>query len=55
MKVIKLLYSVFKAGAYWFNTYHTHYINKLSMMEFTYDFCLLYTNGNDKNFEVVGL
>ena len=55
MKVIKPLYSVPKANAYWFITYHTHHINKLFIMESTYDFCLLYINGNDKSFEIVGL
>ena len=55
MKVIKPLYGIPEAGAHWFNTYHTHHINKLSMMESTYDSCLLYTDGNDKGFGVVGL
>ena len=55
MKVIKPLYGVPEASTYWLNTYHTHHINKLSMMESTYDSCLLYTDGNDKGFGVVGL
>lgn len=55
IKVIKLLYNVSKAKAYWFNTYQTHHINKLSIIEFTYDFCLFYINGNDISFKVVGL
>lgn len=55
MKVIQLLYSVLKASAHWFNTYYTHHINKLFMIEFTYDFCLLYTDGNNKSFGIVGL
>lgn len=55
MKVIKLLYSVFEVDAHLFNTSQTNPINKLSMMESIYDFCLLYTNGNDKGFEVAGL
>ena len=55
MKVIKPLYGVPEAGAHWFNTYHTHHINKLSMMESTYDSCLLYTDGNDKSFGIIGL
>ena len=38
MKVIKLLYSVPKADVHWFNTYHTHYIKKLFMIESIYDF-----------------
>lgn len=55
MKVIKSLYGVPKADAYWFNTYHTHYINKLFIIESTYNFCLLYTDGSSKGFEVVDL
>lgn len=55
MKVIKLLYGVLKAGAYWFNTYYSYHINKLSIMEFTYDFCLRYTNDDDKGFGIVNL
>lgn len=35
MKVIKSLYSIFKADAHWFNIYHIHYINKLSMTKST--------------------
>ena len=55
MKVIKPLYSNPEVDTYKFNTYHTHYINKLSMMESTYDSCLLYTNSNNKSFGVVDL
>ena len=55
MKVIKPLYGVSEAGAHWFNIYHTHHINKLSMMESTYDFCLLYTDSSKKDFGIVGL
>lgn len=55
MKVIKPLYGVPEAGAHWFNIYHTYHINKLSMMESTYDSCLLYMVGSNKGFGVVGL
>lgn len=55
IKIIKPLYGVPKARAHWFNTYHTHHINKLSIIESTYDFCLFYIDDNDKGFGVVGL
>lgn len=55
MKVIKPLNSVPKASAHLFYIYHTHQINKLSMIVFTYDFCWVYTDGNDKSFKVVSL
>ena len=55
MKVIKPLYGVSEVGAHWFNTYYTHHINKLSIMESTYDSCLIYTDGNDKRFGVISL
>ncbi len=55
LKVIKPLYGISEAGAHWFNTYHTHHINMFSMMESTYNSCLLYTDGSNKGFGVVGL
>ncbi len=42
LKVIKLLYDVLKADNHWFKTYHDHYIDKLSMISFIYNSCLLY-------------
>lgn len=55
MKDIKPLYNIPKAGAHRFNTYHTHHMNELSMIEFSYDFCLFYIDSNDKSFGVVSL
>jgi hypothetical protein len=43
LKVIKPLYGVPEAGAHWFNTYQKHHKNKLSMIESTFDPCLLHT------------
>ncbi len=42
LKVIKSLYDVSKADNHWFKTYHDHHIDKLRMIQFTYDSCLLY-------------
>jgi hypothetical protein len=42
LKVIKSLYDVSKADNHWFKTYHDHDINKLEMIQFIYDSCLLY-------------
>ncbi len=42
LKVIKSLYDVSKADNHWFKTYHDHHTDKLEMISFTYDSCLLY-------------
>jgi hypothetical protein len=42
LKVVKSLYDVSKADNHWFKTYHDHHIDKLNMIQFIYDFCLLY-------------
>lgn len=55
MKVIKLLYSISKAGAHQFNIYFTYHIKKLSIIKYTYNFCLFYTDSNNKNFEIISL
>ena len=55
LKVIKPLYGVPEAGAHWYNTYHTHHTEKLSMGLSTYDSCLLFTNSDSTGFGVVGL
>lgn len=55
MKVIKTLYGISEASAYWFKIYYIYLINKLSLMDLTYDFCLLYIEANKKSFEIVGL
>jgi hypothetical protein len=52
LKVVKPLYGIPEAGNYWFKTYHSYYINKLSMEQLTYDPCLLYSK---QPFGIVGL
>jgi hypothetical protein len=42
LKMIKSLYDVSKANNHWFKTYHDHHIDKLKMIQFIYDSCLLY-------------
>jgi hypothetical protein len=42
LKVIKSLYEVPETNNHWFKTYHDHHTDKLSMIQSTYDFCLLY-------------
>jgi hypothetical protein len=42
LKMIKSLYDVSKADNHWFKTYHDHHTDKLNMISFTYDSCLLY-------------
>ena len=42
LKVYKPLYGIPESGKHWFGTYHSHHIEKLSMIETTADRCLLY-------------
>jgi hypothetical protein len=42
LKVIKSLYKVSETDNHWFKTYHDYHIDKLSIILFTYNFCLLY-------------
>jgi hypothetical protein len=44
LKVIKSLYEVSETNNHWFKTYHDHHTDKLEMIQFTYDSCLLYIN-----------
>lgn len=53
LRIVKPLYGIPEAGNHWFNTYHNHHINLLSMNQSTYDPCLLFTTSN--GFGVVGL
>jgi hypothetical protein len=53
--VIKLLYGVAKAGAYWFATYFKHHIEQLQMVISIYDPCLLVTTDEAAGFGVVKL
>jgi len=52
LKVVKPLYNVPEAGNHWFKTYHSYYINEMSMKQSIYDPCLLY---NTDPFGVIGL
>lgn len=54
-KVILPLYGLAEAGTHWFQTYHQHHINKLNMINSTFDMCLLHTIDDDSTFGVVGL
>ena len=42
LKVVKPLYGVPEAGNHWFATYHGHHVNRLGMVQSTYDPCLFY-------------
>ena len=52
LKVIKSLYGAPEAGNYWFATYHTHYKEKLKIIESTYNPYLLHSNSS---FGIVGM
>ncbi len=42
LRVVKPLYGVLETETHWFNTYQKHHKNKLSMIESTFDSCLLH-------------
>jgi hypothetical protein len=42
LRVVKSLYDVLETETHWFNTYQKHHKNKLSMIESTFDSCLLH-------------
>jgi hypothetical protein len=44
LKMIKSLYDVLEIDNHWFVTYHVHHVNKLDMIQSTYDSCFLHTN-----------
>jgi hypothetical protein len=44
LRVVKSLYEVLETKTHWFNTYQTHHKKKLSMIESTFDSCLLHIN-----------
>jgi hypothetical protein len=54
LRVIKPLYGVPEAGNHWYNTYHSHHIQKLHMNQSTYDPCLLYITSNT-GFRIIGI
>lgn len=44
LKILKPLYGIAEAGTHWFQTYHSHHTNKLSLTQSSFDPCLLYNN-----------
>src|SRR5882757_6222930 len=54
LKVVRLLYSIPKAGNYWFKIYYNHYIKELNMSQSTYNPYLLHLN-NSINFRIISL
>ncbi len=42
LRVVKSLYNVLETETHWFNTYQKHHKKKLSMIESTFDSCLLH-------------
>jgi hypothetical protein len=55
LKVIKSLYDVSETKTYWFHTYQKHHKKKLSIIELTFDSCLLHIFEFIKRFEIVNL
>jgi hypothetical protein len=60
LKVLLLLYKVFKAETHWFHTYHSYYTNKLKLQQLLYNTYLLFTTINSNanhitNTAIVGL
>lgn len=55
MVVIKPLYGIAEAGAYWWSTYFKHHTEKLHMETSTYDPCLLITKVAADGFGIVGM
>ncbi len=55
MVVVKPLYGIAEAGAYWWSTYFKHHTEKLNMETLTYDPCLLISKPNSVGFGLVGM
>jgi hypothetical protein len=55
LQVVRPLYGLAEAGAYWFNTYHNHHKNKLSMKTSTFDPCLLIRTTGKETFGLTAL
>jgi hypothetical protein len=61
LRVVKPLYNVLETETHWFNTYQKHHKKKLSMIESTFDSCLLHISQIEfiefikKNFGIVEL
>ncbi|EED17240.1 hypothetical protein TSTA_022940 [Talaromyces stipitatus ATCC 10500] len=49
------LYGIPEAGVHWFDTYQSHYKDRLGMETSTYDPCLLMTTKGKENFGLVGI
>ncbi|KAF1828035.1 hypothetical protein BDW02DRAFT_584775, partial [Decorospora gaudefroyi] len=55
MVVVKPLYGIAEAGAYWWSTYFKHHTKKLHMQTSTYDPCLLVSKPSSAGFGIVGM
>lgn len=55
MVVVKPLYGIAEAGAYWWSTYFKHHTEKLHMQTSTYDPCLLVSKPSSTGFGMVGM
>ncbi|KAF1828306.1 hypothetical protein BDW02DRAFT_652134 [Decorospora gaudefroyi] len=55
MVVVKPLYGIAEAGAYWWSTYFKHHTEKLHMQTSTYDPCLLVSKPLSAGFGIVGM
>jgi len=55
MIVVKPLYGIAEAGAYWWSTYFKHHTEKLHMQTSTYDPCLLISKQSAAGFGIVGM
>ncbi|CCU75476.1 hypothetical protein BGHDH14_bgh02505 [Blumeria hordei DH14] len=55
MVVVKPLYGIAEAGAYWWSTYFKHHIEKLQMRTSTFDPCPLISTATGSGFGIVGI
>jgi hypothetical protein len=55
LEVIRPLYGIVEAGAYWFRTYQEHHIKELQMKPSTFDPCLLFRTDGPNTFGITGL
>ena len=55
LRVARPLYGIPEAGTHWFQTYHTHHVQKLKMAQSTYDTCFLFSNNKENGFGLIGL
>jgi hypothetical protein len=53
MVIIKPLYEIAEAGAYWWATYFKHYCEQLNIETSTYDLCLLIIIANFEHFGIM--